>query len=408
MQLCEIARGKSRFQSLEEISSSAVKKWKPTFGEVNLENFLGIASIDDASSGQSAANALDILHKCGLLEQVRGKWKLADNWERRRVMLVGDAATAQNIVAWIRKVEKRDLSLSEASSFAEIFLKALSKVMVIPGDWHAGMAMLQSNSTLFFVGLLEPILRFLGWKRTQPDVRKNYFSFLRLVRFVYDELVRVFEYEFMSKHRKFDKKTDDAGKFVAKSSIKFITFLEKVSKGDDEWRKACALFVLMTTDLLEFIDAHRTEDAVGIELGYLKFTPVWEMLRQSKYVERSLHQMETLYQDNPFSRLQEQRWNRCSRRYPYEAKKRSCATDEAIEIWHSNLSHWPMPKTLEGFIQHGSCLMLGERCKRFADNFYNIGGIAESMVHGHAVAPGMSPEKTLIFEVFLLARTATS
>ena len=80
--------------------------------------------------------------------------------------------------------------------------------------------------------------------------------------------------------------------------------------------------------------AFRLGDAIAIEYGYKKHSPVWEFLGQHKYVEIFYSQQETLYQDTVFSVLQEIRMNRVVWRYHANSGKRIVAHDEFLE--HGN------------------------------------------------------------------------
>ena len=71
-------------------------------------------------------------------------------------------------------------------------LQALEAVIELPGDWHAGLSMLQSIYSLYYVGFLNQIQSLLGWKRINQDVRGCYYQASRLVIFVHDELMRLF------------------------------------------------------------------------------------------------------------------------------------------------------------------------------------------------------------------------
>ncbi len=83
----------------------------------------------------------------------------------------------------MNKLSNRFLSFEESSIRAEIFLEAFDKVMLLPGDWHTGMIMLQSIYKLFWTDLLKPLRDILGWKRIAKGVWSCYFQASRLVKF---------------------------------------------------------------------------------------------------------------------------------------------------------------------------------------------------------------------------------
>jgi len=401
-------RAKELFKCANEFQAFIVKTWKPNYGQVTQQNFLGIAALTEDSKKPCFALALDFLLKFGLIVDTTGNgdWDYAPGWEKKRAIIVGDAKTAENIVAWLKSVEKRELSFSQSSYLAEMFIDVLSQVMIMPGDWHAGLAMLQSIVTLFWDGIIGPIaIDLLCWKRIGPDTRKCYFTTCRVVIYIANEMVRMFQYEMVSARPKYDKANDDSAEFTCKFTIEFMSYLEEIAEGEDEWRRACALFVLMVFDFQKFVEGYRGEDAIIVEVGYRDFAPIWLELNQKKYFERFCHQVDTLYADFPLSRLQELRINRFVRRYAAELGKQAVAMDEEIELWHCDLSFHGMPKSLDGLIAIGADLGLGRRCKQFTDRFFSISGIKEAVVNRRGVEQSMIPEMMLIWEA--LTKTET-
>ena len=130
------------------------------------------------------------------------------------------------------------MSINQCSMMAETFLDAFIVVMLIPGDWHAGLAMLQSISTLFWSIIIYPFIILLDLKRIYPEARKNYFSLRRIVSYIVNELIRLFQYKYVLTRDAFTS-SDNGAKFLCSMSIGFIDFLEEIVEGADEWRRAC-------------------------------------------------------------------------------------------------------------------------------------------------------------------------
>ena len=95
-------------------------------------------------------------------------------------------------------MQLRKITYTEANLQADIFVKSLSVVMEIPGDWHASMSMLTSIHNLYYDGFLDCFQELLKWKRIHKDVRSCYFQAMRLTTFVHDELMRFFIHQFVS------------------------------------------------------------------------------------------------------------------------------------------------------------------------------------------------------------------
>ncbi len=102
----------------------------------------------------------------------------------RRLYCFGDQKTIENTLVFVKKLSNPCLSFEESSIQAQIFLEAFDNVMFMPGDWHAGMNMLQSLHKLFWTDLLKPLRDILGWKRIAKDVRSCYYQALWLVKYM--------------------------------------------------------------------------------------------------------------------------------------------------------------------------------------------------------------------------------
>ena len=97
--------------------------------------------------------------------------------------------TVDNVDNFVSSLVGRRLSLDKSNDIASVFKEALDQIMCIPGDWHAGLSILQSIMKIIWDGFLRPIgINCLGWKRIQKDARSCYFQDSRLVMFVYEQL----------------------------------------------------------------------------------------------------------------------------------------------------------------------------------------------------------------------------
>ena len=59
---------------------------------------------------------------------------LGDDWIEQRIYVFGDGNTITNMTTFVRDTQERRISYSAANVQAEIFLKALTVVMDLPGD----------------------------------------------------------------------------------------------------------------------------------------------------------------------------------------------------------------------------------------------------------------------------------
>ena len=70
--------------------------------------------------------------------------------------------------------------------------------MILLGDWHAGLSMLQSINNIFWDGHLQPFVMAMKWKILQKDARGCYYQASRLVLFVYQQMTRLLCQSFVS------------------------------------------------------------------------------------------------------------------------------------------------------------------------------------------------------------------
>jgi len=393
----------------------ATKSWNDEVDEVTKQLLLGLCALPEESAKQCGAITLDQLFRVGILiENKDGTWRLADNWKERRVYLFGDCKTIENNAKFYRDLAAMPLTFDEASKQADIFMDAMSRVMQLPGDWHAGLAMLQAIYTLFYRGFLEPFKEALEWKRIYDTVSGCYFQACRLADIVADELYRVFLYEFCSKFESYDtsnmmseSESESREEYMCRFAMEFNKFLDDLKSSEDEWRRGCALYLSMYSDFRSFVNAYRGGDSLSILEGYANFAPTWHVIGQNKYVERSLHQLDTLLRDNEYARYMEAMKNRCVRNYPKDTGKRMVAQDEALELKNKTLAQFPFKKKVESFVLQGNFAGMAERCKRTIENYYTIKeGIGEGEVYQHSIAPSMKPEQELIFKILMTAGTA--
>ena len=100
-----------------------------------------------------------------------------------RIYCFGDAKTIENMAKFMRDMQNFHIYFDEVSLQADVFLDTMSIAICVPGDWHAGLCMLQSIFTPLYEGLIKPFQRFLGWKHVNSDVHSCYFREVRLLTF---------------------------------------------------------------------------------------------------------------------------------------------------------------------------------------------------------------------------------
>ena len=136
--LCTSDGVKKLFKNASKFQKVAVSKWNVHADKVTLSHFLGLVGMDESASKECGAISLDIALKLGIIvEQPDGSWALSDTWDECRPMIFGDAKTTENMSKFIRDMQGRNLSLTEASVQAEVFLDAMS--IMACGNEHAAV-----------------------------------------------------------------------------------------------------------------------------------------------------------------------------------------------------------------------------------------------------------------------------
>ena len=145
----------------------------------------------------NSIGAHDLLLRAGVLLQDDDRTcLLADDYESRRVYIYGDGKRIENMAKFVRDMQAQQISFTEANMQSEIFLKALTCVRDLLGDWHTGLNALTSIFNLYYVGFLNQFQDLLGWKKINKDVWSCYYQSSRLVECVSNELTRFFVHQF--------------------------------------------------------------------------------------------------------------------------------------------------------------------------------------------------------------------
>ena len=129
---------------------SVVCVWDEEGSNPTKINYVGVQPVSEASAHGYSGLALDLHRKFGLIVQVgEEKWIPLDEFEHKRAYIFCDVKTCNNIDKILNDVKNCAPSTAideEASCVVEV---ALHKRIVVPGDWHAGLCMLQAIFNIF-------------------------------------------------------------------------------------------------------------------------------------------------------------------------------------------------------------------------------------------------------------------
>jgi hypothetical protein len=171
---------------------------------------------------------------------------------------------------------------------AEIFLQSFHNIMFLPRDWHLEVNMLQSIFKVFWVDILNPMKKFLGWKRISRDIPGSYFQAARLICYVHNVmsthlLCCYVSATFVNLTKRMQNHYEaNVLCSVAKS---YRDWLLDGIKSSDKHLRVCAHFMSMSGNFLKFVQAYRYQDSIIIKSGNSWFAPQWKLLGQLKYLE---------------------------------------------------------------------------------------------------------------------------
>ena len=311
-ELCNSSGLKSLFKSAKEYQRIAVKHWNPYIDDVTLSNYMGCSPLGEESAQKAGAHALNFCEKYGMIARnAAGGYECTVDFECKMAIMIGDVKSADNVEKLARDFANRPLSMRDNSATAECFTKALRRLMIIPGDWHAGLSMLQSIFNIFWEAFLEPLKVKLSWKNIIKDCSQQYFRCSKMVKLVYLELIDLLVKTYVS--NKLDGvraefissevDTSDAN-YCCHVATSFLAWVDDLTEGSDYWLRTCALFVLMAKEFLTFVESYRCGDSIAIENGYQSFVSVWRCLGQTRYLERHWRQQEEMMVRFPYPWLE--------------------------------------------------------------------------------------------------------
>lgn len=148
--------------------------------------------------------------------------------------------------------------------------------------------------------------------------------------------------------------------FYAFLATSFTSFLKDNHCSSNQWLQLCSNFLLITRDLFDLIDAYCNSDSIFLELYYERFASIWHALGQHHNLECVWKQMEQLYLDIDYFKLQVIRTSCTIRRFNWITAKHPIAQDEMMELINHWYSLFPMMQTMKGFCERafklGYCL----------------------------------------------------
>jgi hypothetical protein len=252
-----------------------VRDWNEFCDDVTLSYNMGFVGVCEDSSDGAATVILDVLLKFGVLVYNQDEtWALHCFAKLHRLYCFGDSKTIENSLASVYKLSNRSLSFEVSSLQVETLLDAFDWVMFLPGDWHAGLNILQSIYKLFWSDLLKPFRDMLQWQHISKDIWGCFFQMLWLVQYSNDVISLHLTHLYMSLYQEcyaVRMNEDKLPNVLCQITLDFEMFLSCALLSSNKYLKLIVKFYyccLTSLNLLERTD-RRTLSPLKMVISHL-------------------------------------------------------------------------------------------------------------------------------------------
>ena len=122
---------------------NVVKSWNPNSAEPTKSVYLGLLGVYEGGSRNCGGITSNLVLRDNVLgANFNWKWELAEDWQSHRIYLFDNAKTIENVAKFMRDMQERCISYMTANIQSEVFLKALTIIQEVPGDWHTSLNVL--------------------------------------------------------------------------------------------------------------------------------------------------------------------------------------------------------------------------------------------------------------------------
>ena len=176
-----------------------MRDYSPVADLVTQSLLLGISGIDEKDAKGATAVAVELCCLFGMIKPgPNGRMRKKSEFNRKWMIMNGDRKTHKNTEAFANLAADRTLSLEEKSKFADLILDVFDKVLFAPGDWHAGMNMMQAIYNIYWHSLLKHMKKRLNIARLSKNIRNCYYEAHKLLMFCNCEFTRYLWHLFVS------------------------------------------------------------------------------------------------------------------------------------------------------------------------------------------------------------------
>ena len=382
---------KSFYAKVTDFQRETTEIWRgcPSQTEILLPP---VSPEDETTNIGAAKVVLSLLVLYGILQYtgsdgVEGNLKsigLADGYEDRYLMLVGDGLSQIRVRTFTNLIDTHSYSYNEKREQTLMIQKAMKQVVNVTGDLHGGcFHFLSAIFALYYGSLIQPIQTLLGWKRIKgSDVTKCYQQAAGLALMISHELERQYLGAYMEY---LDQNIEKRDQFEATENSQAAAIC--LAQGYAHWMKYQRRnsndqkfvmginFVYLVNLYRQFRVSARNGDAIMIEWLYKEFLGIFVLTGKHHYVQIVLGMIDEHYGKIPPKLLHLVRTNRTTPLHTgVDSQGKPMANwmlDSVIELvqkyYHSDGSE----NAIKSWWKHSSNVMLKNRCERFVAYHYS-------------------------------------
>ena len=303
--------------------------------------------------------------------------ELAPDYLNRFGIGFGDCKTNDNLVSFARKMsETLRGNMEGRTELHEKLLKAAERVIMLPGDFHTNMHMLEAIFDLFYGGFLQVFQRVVQYRNIKKDPKDRLQKSADFLDIVATQLKRELYLDWL----KCEEKRFSNPVTAAKA---FLQFQKYRAKASDVVVQYTMIFLGMYDVYQRFAKAVRIGDSITIEASYFDFLPYYIYCGKHHYVELVCRQADDLYERMSPEQLH---LARCNRGVRYNKGRAKSANDEVCEHFNADYDSLPVSKDMSGLVSKSALITPMRQSKRFAQYLTGQGVEEESCPKDKCVA----------------------
>ena len=372
---------KERYKILLEARSfqaNVTKSWNTTFNKPTKMLLLPFSPLDEMKKDEAGGAALELFDLCNLINIKNKQFELVDGWNDRLIIEHGDQKTVENTRAFVRELEKVQVSSIDLHAQSVIIRKLFKSTTHIPGAWHVSLKMICSIFKDHYATFIHPSQLVIGWKHIVSDPTDCYSAAVSLLHIMFNQLSLYFEEMFKRSNMRVEDiaalEGNESGMACIMYAMMFEKYLQSLKYSSDEVMLDKIHFYLKCRDFFQYRASMRLGDSLTEDSIFDKWKSLWYISGNNKYFSLCLDHIENLHKLDPskYMRVQISRhvWLTKGNFGSWLAKLNALPVDEMIEFYNDWTKRLPKVKSMDAFIIATMFTMvLRQSMHCFNDNF---------------------------------------